>query len=483
MESFVPKEDEIYFCDNGWYCPSWYYHFFPITRGIEGRSYLRIKYAREVDEVPGAVIFYVYKEVEPPSWYHKSIPVVWKSSYSWPPGGSPSYYQIVYFSCYIDFFDNDKRILDEIARLFLLFSYWTRTDAVRVFSSMNKYGFINWFSKGFEEEQSGRNTQSPLGEEVWNIDDWDKSPLLVLTDEGRYYIWSSFKHSDYFDHLVLWVHPQAGDVNIEIKEMEIVLHGKRILYYREHIPLYLNADSALDLSDFIWLCRLLYVINPAKYLAGCELPIFDALSPFPDLLEYASQDYGQSWDYKYGCHWCSDEHPKECEGNPTATWRPVPHRGWCGPYACYILSKHPVDGERCTSYINNPRDCNLTNYFTCLGNDYFIGPWNSEWDELTNLIKPGYFLRWEYSDEEGSRNHATFFIRWVKDHTPSDNPCCAAFYAIGGNQSRGTVSVNKYGAKNTWDYNCGIIDCKNFAEIPSPTFFWGDSGNFFGKTD
>jgi len=76
--------------------------------------------------------------------------------------------------------------------------------------------------------------------------------------------------------------------------------------------------------------------------------------------------------------------------------------------------------------------------------------------------------------------HSCLFVRW--DIPPMEGKCCASFYAIGGNQSKGRISVGRFGMKNEKETGCRDTDCSDEDHLGIPVkLFWGNTYNFFGR--
>lgn len=96
-----------------------------------------------------------------------------------------------------------------------------------------------------------------------------------------------------------------------------------------------------------------------------------------------------------------------------------------------------------------------------------------------------------WSEEKGeyTNSHGAFFIKWVEGMAPGDDDkgCGARFYIIGGNQSRGRVSVNKAAILNILNTKCTQQDFDKF-KLDLYNVYWAPYGNqegwgWFGRTD
>lgn len=463
--------------------------------GNGSRSYIYLQYANDVGNIPGAVVFYV----DEPEWETKVIgqnidwtPFLWRTS-----DGEQS----IYFSCSLGLFDGDGRTLDELVRLALLISYWEATDTEALSSLLNEdYYFIPWFigelideRGGFDNYCSVTKAQSPRGSDEWDFCNWYASPLLVLTDEWFYQMfddnWSTYKRSDYFDHIMLWVSPQAPNVDIEVSWLRIRLNGRVILDYQSATaPLLFSGNSPLYLSEYIKDCRKQY-LSPTLLVNGiCSLPSSGSPPLFAKILEEASKDYGQGWDYRYASHWC-----KDCEDAVDPIWPPLPNT-WCTEYACYLMSKHINLYPKCTDIFDDPHNLGVPDmwwYLWLLGQllhqTYRISPFDKvcpwqgcpywSWDMLADAIGSGYYVGYHFTGGGGEKHwHSTLFIDWVDGMSPDDSDCYARFYAIGGNQSNGRVSVD------TFDMINKVEDCLEQSGVEYE-FLWGNDYNLFGKTN
>lgn len=300
---------------------------------------------------------------------------------------------------------------------------------------------------------------------------------VLLVD---YDAWDGITDPDVFNDIELDVH---GASEVDIVAATVVLNDTVLMSYSFPEPLRATQLKSASLKSALWFGTMRSLVHPwPKNPVADEIQIprevFQPILEDPavqsnPLLVQAASTLGQAWHERYGTSWPRDEESNE--------WDPAPV-DWCSEWASWVI--------RSVTALDTPTGSfgsgSMIEFFR--ERDRFAGPT----DHRGHFLHLGAFVMGGFYVAVRSGGHSTMFVSWWSRNSLEGHRVpfqtaskVMSFLSIGGNQTRGRVSLDIQTVSDTrafdasidwWRRNLNGIDQEGFGDTirkqPSDDFPW-----------
>lgn len=261
--------------------------------------------------------------------------------------------------------------------------------------------------------------------------------------------------TDWLDDIEIRISPSHQFDQVLIEKIIIRLNGNMLLEKTFSPAFFLHRFSPLKLDRMIFDSRL-SVVNYNNLI-----PKYGAMS-FRSIwyIFLTATKFGQAWTPEYGPWPDGDSVPKV----------------WCSEYIAYVLSSQSKGRYNPNPALESLKTTDLLAFFHS-HNAPIIDASNTLYEELGNIIKPGFYVKLNRG------GHSTLFVDWVDEN---GNPTefkpeeMNHFMTIGGNEGRGgtiTTTQRNSISKEAF-YGVPQFDTSNPGDWPN--IVWENNEDYTG---